>query len=387
MTSGTDITDRPGLLGDTAAEIVHVASPRQQDIRPHDDAAASAAALRQFSHLRLMAYGLDPGDAAQLLELVEEGNSWKRTATALADRVLARGDQLLLSARSRAQHLHRASALLRISLAMDLDNNAGRRATYLRAAELFEAAHADDPRYEKALIDSSAGPIAAWLIRANPGRKAPVALVHGGVDGWSMDWEGLALSFVQEGIDALVVDGPGQGETRFRHEHYLHRQWLDAYEPVTQYLREVADGKPIAAVGNSMAAGMVLHIAARYPVFSAVSSNGPVREMSGLLEGRSYARKLATFCGARDVPDDRVAETFASIDLPEQIEIDCPFQLLQGTADPMVPVADGEAVLTAVRSPDKQFALFDGGEHVINRYPGDKHAVQSSWVAHHLGAS
>ncbi|WP_033288951.1 alpha/beta hydrolase family protein [Amycolatopsis jejuensis] len=340
---------------------------------------ASAAALRQFTPLRLAAYGVEAGDALRLLELVGEGASWQATAVALAEGVLDRAGIEWLSTRARNHHLHRASALLRISRVMDLENDENRREAYLRAAELFTESRADDARYERVDLD---GGLAAWVIRPRP--EAPVVLVHGGVDGWAMDWEGLALSFVDEGLTALVIDGPGQGETRFRHEHYLSPDWLGAYQPVVDHLTRLAGPHRIAAAGNSMAAGMVLQIAERYPVFSAVSSNGPLLRLSDHLQRPSYARKLATFCGWSGVSAEVVRKTFETVDLPSRMDLRCPVQLLQGSADPMVPVADGEEVLERISAPDKQMVLFDRGEHVINRYPGDKHALQASWIAHHL---
>lgn len=364
--------------------MVHVDLPPPEAIAVRDDAGASSAALRQFTPLRLAAYGVEPGDALRLLELVGEGGSWKRTALVLADAVLTRADTALLSDRARRHHLHRAAALLRLSTAMDLDNDVDRRTTYLRAADLFARSRAADARYERVDIDSASGSIAAWVIRPSAGAVTPAVLVHGGVDGWAMDWESLALSFVEEGLTALVIDGPGQGETRFRHEHYLGPRWLDAYSSVSEYLCELAGPHRVAITGNSMAAGMVLRVAAHYPVFSAVSSNGPLLRMSDQLVRSSYARKLASFCGWSGVDESRLRSTFESVDLPDQIALRCPFQLLQGGADPMVPVGDGQAVIEAVSSPDKHMVLFDRGEHVLNRYPADKHSLQASWVAHHL---
>jgi len=346
------------------------------------DAAATTAALRQFSLHRLLAYGVEAGDALRLMDLAAEGNSWRGSALALADQLLVRADDADLprTVRSQADLFARASALQRISQVMDLDNTPDRRATYLAAAANFATARAHDRRYEHVVIDTVGGPVAAWVITPETEGPHPVVLVHGGVDGWSMDWEGTALPLVEEGFVAVVLDGPGQGETRFVHQHYLTPHWLASYEQICDYLLHRAAGMPVAAVGNSMAGALVVLIASRYPIFSAVCSNGPVISMASTLVRRSYARKLGTFCGEAST-DEQVRAVFESMELSaDRIELTCPFLLLQGDSDPMVSLEDGERLLDQVPSPDKHMALFERGEHVINRYPADKHHVTRTWL-------
>ncbi|KAA0018398.1 alpha/beta hydrolase family protein [Antrihabitans cavernicola] len=352
------------------------------EARAGGDASVTSAALRQFTLHRLLAYGLEAGDALRLLELAGEGRSWQRSALALADQLSTRAEnsELPRTRRSQARLYGRASALQRISQAMVLDNTDDRKRTYAAAAANFTRARADDSRYEHVVIDTVGGPIAAWVITPDDAGPHPVVLVHGGVDGWSMDWEGLALALVDEGMCAVVIDGPGQGETRFTHQHYLTPDWLDAYLQVCGFLLERAAGMPVATVGNSMAGALVLLIASRYPVFSAVCSNGPVGNMAAQLARPTYARKLASFCGDNPT-DDQVHEAFESMTLTaDRITSTSPFLLLQGDADPMVSVDDGTKILESVPSADKRMALFEGGEHVINRYPGDKHHLISTWL-------
>lgn len=370
------------MTSNATLTVEHIDYPCDEDTVPDGDADITAAALRQFTVHRLLAYGLEAGDSLRLLELAAQGRSWHRSALALADQHLARSadPELPRTVRSQADLYARASALQRISQVMDLDNTEERRQIYAAAASNFARARAHDHRYEHVVIDTVGGPVAAWVITPASAGPHPVVLVHGGVDGWSMDWEGLALPLVDEDMVAVIIDGPGQGETRFTHQHYLTPHWLDAYEQVCDFLVERAAGMPVAAVGNSMAAGLVLLIASHYPVFAAVCSNGPVTSMAAQLSRRTYARKLTSFCG--DAPtDEQVRAVFESMELTaDRIQLTCPFLLLQGDEDPLVPVDDGIQLLDAVPTSDKRMALFEGGEHVLNRYPGDKHHVIRTWL-------
>src|SRR5699024_3519105 len=287
-----------------------------------------------------------------------------------------------LSPAAEQEYLTRRSAPLRISQAMEVLNTETRRRTYLEAAALFSRAKAMDKRYRSRTIESSEGTLHAWEIWPTEEIPRGVVLVLGGVDGWSMDWDGLGQQIAHEGYIAVVLDGPGQGESRYTHETYLGPTWIRAYRSVIDYMNSLADGLPLFAVGNSMAAGMVLQIQSVYGAFSGVCSNGPVKDMSQLFSSKTYARKLAAFRG-KSVSLDSARDIFGAIDLtPDRVKQATPVLLLQGDEDPMVPVSDGRTVLAWTQSAVPSFALFERGEHVINRFPADKHLLIRSWLTH-----
>lgn len=345
-----------------------------------------AAALRQFGLLRLMAYGIEPGDATRLLEAVADGAPWEESALELEVQLYRRQEETALSQglspAAEQEYLTRRSALLRISQAMEVLNTETRRRTYLEAAALFSRAKAMDKRYRSRTIESSEGTLHAWEIWPTEEIPRGVVLVLGGVDGWSMDWDGLGQQIAHEGYIAVVLDGPGQGESRYTHETYLGPTWIRAYRSVIDYMNSLADGLPLFAVGNSMAAGMVLQIQSVYGAFSGVCSNGPVKDMSQLFSSKTYGRKLASFCG-KSVSLESARDIFGTIDLtPDRVKQATPVLLLQGDEDPMVPVSDGRTVLAWTQSAVPSFALFERGEHVINRFPADKHLLIRSWLTH-----
>jgi alpha-beta hydrolase superfamily lysophospholipase len=363
--------------------------PAAEDTECDGDLSVSQAALRQFTFHRLLAYGVEAGDALRLFALAERGQSWRRSAIALAQQLLDKitDEDFPVTPRAEVRLRLRASALQRISQVMELDNSAARAKIYAAASSNFARARRLDKRYEHVVIQTCNGPMAAWVITPPGPGPFPVVLVHGGVDGWSMDWEGLALAVVEENMTAVLLDGPGQGESRFTHKTYLTPNWLDGYQQVCSFLVRRAAGMPVAAIGNSLAAGMVLLIASRYQVFSAVCSNGPLLSIASHLARPTYARKLAAFCGDAPSPE-QVAATFMSMDLTEEaVSLTCPFLLLQGSEDPMVPVSHGEELMRCVPAEDKRMVLFEGGEHVLNRYPADKHHVITTWLRHRTSAA
>lgn len=343
-----------------------------------------AAALRQFSLSRLLAYGVELGDATRLLDSVAEGASWERCAIDMCGQLTSRRTQAhldsALSPTLEEEFLERESALLRISQAMIVENTESRRRIYLEAARLFAQAKRLNPRYSPHTITSSEGLLHAWEIRPHTLKPKGVVLVHGGVDGWSMDWDTLGRQFADEGYISLVLDGPGQGISRFVHETYLGSNWIKAYKAVINKMHEIAHSLPLFAVGNSMAASMVLQIQSRYKAFDGVCSNGPVKEMSQLFTGKTYAKKLASFCGWSMDPAE-AQKVFESVDVtPQRVAQTSPVLLLQGDEDPMVSTDDGRDILEWTESQNPQFAVFERGEHVINRFPADKHMLMRTWL-------
>lgn len=342
------------------------------------------AGLRQFDFTRLMAYGIEPGDATRFLESLTDGAKWEASAfeleMALADQQSNLDEIGLLSPALKKAYLERRSALLRISQAMEVRNTDTKRRTYLAAADLYTQAKSLDSRYSKEHIGTSIGTLHAWQITSNSPAPRGTVLVHGGVDGWSMDWDGLASEIAREDFHVLVIDGPGQGESRYVHETYLSTAWLEAYEPVVAHMKNISPGLPLFAVGNSMAAGIVLQLQAQYEAFDGVCSNGPVASMSDLFAGKTYGLKLASFCGADgNVPEAQTV--FQTIDLePDRVRQASPVLVLQGTEDPMVTVEEGKRVLDWTESDNKSFALFEHGEHVLNRFPADKHMLIRAWL-------
>lgn len=346
--------------------------------------AIEQAGLRQFDFTRLMAYGIEPGDATRFLEALKGGSPWEATAlemeATLSDQQSAFEVRGMSSKELAKGFLERRSALLRISQAMEVRNTDTKRSTYLAAAELYTQAKSLDQRYSRETISTPAGALHAWQITSSSPSPKGTVLVHGGVDGWSMDWDGLAAEISLEGFNILAIDGPGQGESRFVHETFLTDEWVEAYRPVIAHMQNMAPGLPLFAVGNSMAAGIVLQLQTQYEAFEGVCSNGPVTSMSSLFSSRTYGLKLASFCGD-DANLAKAQSVFRTIDLkPDRVRQDSPVLLLQGTEDPMVAVDEGKRVLEWTGSSNKSFALFERGEHVLNRFPADKHTLIRAWL-------
>jgi esterase/lipase len=345
----------------------------------------SEAALRQLTLQRLMGYSVEYGDAGELRKLVELGVPWKEAATAVADQLLQRLNDRGLphSAQGRRGLLIRISALLRMSQMMMLSDSDERREIYRHAAKLFLEAFTVDPHCERVTIDFSGKPMVGWCLGTGEAAAASV-LVIGGIEGWGMDLLSLGEALQQRGINALLLDGPGQGETRFDHHHFLDEKWREAYSAAITFLVGRSGGAPVGVLGNSVGGGLAMKLAAFDRRIAACCNNGGLRNPLVHRERKGFFPKVAAFCGG--APAEDVERVWGTVELtPGSIDMTCPLLIVHGGLDPMVSVEDVTDFLGWATSPDKQLRIFADGDHCIYNHPADKHALIGDWFLDRLG--
>jgi alpha-beta hydrolase superfamily lysophospholipase len=344
------------------------------------------AALRQFPMCRLLSYGVEFGDATRLLDLVGDGRGWQAATLGLADVVLAKlnNPDYPISPRSSADLHRRASALLRLSYALELKDTREEKAVYQRAVDHYRAARKHDPRFEEVLIPTKNGPVYGWTIKPQAQPPAAAVMVMGGAEGWALAWEEIGIRLSDQGIAALMIDGPGQGATRLVHGHFMDECWLETFDEVTRFLADQWSDVPLGLIGNSMAGSLVTHIAARYRRFEAVVNNGgPVSISTFLQTSRSWALRIGRLCRP-DTPPEKLVEIFRTVDLIRPIELDCPYLIIHGEADPVVSMDDVKTIQAHVTAPERKLVLFEQGEHTVSKFPADKFHVIENWLSDRL---
>jgi alpha-beta hydrolase superfamily lysophospholipase len=345
----------------------------------------SEAALRQLTLQRLRGYSVEYGDAGELRKLVELGLPWREAATAVADHHLARLNEQgrPLSPQSRRDLLIRISALLRMSQMMMLSDSDERRDIYRHSARLFLEAFTVDPNCERVSVDVGDKPMVGWHVGCGKA-AAPSVLIIGGIEGWAMDLLSLGEALQRRGINALLLDGPGQGETRFDHRHFLDGTWLVAYSAAITFLIERASGAPVGVLGNSVGGGLAMKLAAFDPRVAACCDNGGLRNPLVHRERKGFFPKVVAFCG--DVSADDAERIWRTVEItPDSLGMTCPLLIVHGGLDPMVSVEDVTDFLGWATSPDKQLRIFADGDHCIYNHPADKHDLIGDWFLDRLG--
>ncbi|WP_210587701.1 alpha/beta hydrolase [Streptomyces sp. GESEQ-35] len=347
--------------------------------------AESQAALRQFPLERMTGYGVDYADAVELRAHVIEGQDWRSAATELADVCLRRvegapGDT---GRPTRIGHLRRASALLRMSQMMMLSDTPERRAIFVRAAELYAQAAEPSGDRERVTVETDHGPLVAWLVPAD-GTAVGSAVVIGGVEGWAMDFDSLGEALAARGIDTLLLDGPGQGETRLTHEHYLTAQWRDAYGRAVDFLDERSPGRPIGFIGNSMGGSVAMAVAAQDPRIRACVDNGGIHApwLVPPTMGTFFSKMVAA-CGTDD--EDRAVDVWKTVTpLADGPNTGYPLLVVQGGEDPMVSMDLAQILLQGAPTDDKHMVVFSDGNHCVYNHKHDRDALIADWMTARL---
>jgi alpha-beta hydrolase superfamily lysophospholipase len=346
--------------------------------------AENEASLRQFTLQRLVGYGLEFGDANALRDLVAAGADWHDAALALANQRLAlledrRSPQI--SRRTRSDLHYRASALLRASQVMMTTDTEYRREIYDRAAREFSLAIQYDEGRERVVLDQENGGIAGWFFSAGSA-ATPVVIVVGGVEGWAMDAEPYGRVFADRGISVLLIDAPGQGESRFRFNTYLSRDWKRAMLPVIAHAHLRARGAPVGLLGNSVGGNYACHLATD-PRIAACCNNGGLLQPIKQRERKSFFLKMIAASGGLE--GSALEEAWSTLEMtPESMNFTCPLLIVQGGEDPLVSVAESKLMLDWSKSTDKQMHVFEEGDHCIYRRPGDKYNLIGDWFREKL---
>jgi alpha-beta hydrolase superfamily lysophospholipase len=345
---------------------------------------AARAGLAQFGFERLLGYGMAYADAVEMRARVLEGVAWAEAAVTVAESILGSADTSPAAAGdvTRALAFRRAAALLRMSQVLMVTDTPERRAVYARAVELYDAAARMRGDRTRVRIETDQGPLAGWLVPAQ-GPVVGAALVLGGLEGWAMDFDSTGDALAARGVDALLLDGPGQGETRLAFGHFLSAAWPSSYRDAIDYLAGRAQGRPIAVVGNSLGGAFAMGLAAADARIAACCNNGGPLSLAPARAFPPAFAKFVAMCGGADW--ETTAGVLDSVDpVAPGPGVGYPLLIVQGARDVLVSTAASELLLQRAPTHDKQMLVFADGDHCIYNHRDDRDAVIADWIRSRL---
>jgi dipeptidyl aminopeptidase/acylaminoacyl peptidase len=239
------------------------------------------------------------------------------------------------------------------------------------------------PNMERVEVPYEGGAtLPALFFKADGADKTPrpTIVVFDGMDNCKeMSVLFCGLEFAARGWNTLAIDGPGQGESLRLRELYARHDYEVPGRAAYDYVaaRPDADAARIVAMGYSFGGYYAARIAAleqRYRAgvaFSALHWDlaGFQRELKRKQDAdpKSTAQSTFHFRWVMGCLDDaeaaiRKAELFSLADVAPKIE--CPFLVVHGADDKVVPVANAQKLHEAVGAKDKTLRVFtaeDGG--------------------------
>ncbi len=305
-----------------------------------------------------------------------DNDHWYRVLYGFGDRLAARAEEQLKEGHrmsARESNL-RGASYYQWSIAFMEHHDPRREDAYQNSIDTFGAfAQLADPPIERVEVPYEVASFPAWFVPAAKADKPNPGIVY--LPGWdSTKEQGImfALSARERGFSTLLCDGPGIGEAiAFRGLVNRHDYEVPA-GAAFDYLasREDVDPDRIATVGLSLGGYRVARTAAFDHRFAAAVAWGAIWDFQ------------KTWAGFRDNPRGNVPTPTAhalSVMGAETLEevwdklgdwnlegvadkIACPFLILHGEHDALVPAEDAERMYEEAGSSNKELKVFTAEE-------------------------
>lgn len=252
------------------------------------------------------------------------------------------------------------------------------------------------PNAERVQVPYEGTTLPAWFMRGRgSAEKAPTVVFFNGLDGSKevgILYGGIELA--ARGINTLAIDGPGQGETLRLQNITSRYDWevpaRAAYEYVAR--RDDVDPKRVAIMGISMGGYLAPRAAAMEPRFAAcVAWGGHFDYHEAWTRRRREMESGGTRVSAPHfhllwvlgVPDmDAAMEKLKKYTLAGVAEkISCPFLVVHGEHDTIVPVDYARRLYEAAGSRNKKLKIFTAEEGGAEHCQGDNRVLGANYVA------
>lgn len=351
--------------------------------------AEAEAHKRAMPLQRLTGNGMDYADVIELYRTVDDGVGWSAAADQLGDRNRQRADDALAVGHrvTAASWYLAAAACYRAGQVPLPDTDPQKRRMYRKLIDAFGQAGAlEDPPVEHVEIPWGTGSLCGWLLRPNGATKPPTVIVMGGFDGWREEYHVGATYLLRRGIAVLLVDGPGQGETRLFHGLRMDHDVDDAFSTMVDHL--VADDRlsdTVAIWGNSMGGFLAALVATRDPRIAACVVNGGTNRPAEILDRyQRFTSKIQPLLGIDD-PETATAAMNGYVLTPEDLaRLTCPLLMLHGTPDRVFLIENARTLFDQAAAVDKTFREWIDGDHCIYNHSHEKHVTVADWLADRL---
>lgn len=354
--------------------------------------AEAEAHKRAMPLQRLTGNGMDYADVMELYSRVDDGQPWAGAAAELGARNTERAE-----AAQAADHLSTAASWYLLAAACHRvgqvplpDDDPRKTSMYRSLIDNYGRAGAlSDPPVEHVEIEHAGGALCGWLLRPRPtgdSARPPVVIIMGGFDGWREEYHVGATYLLERGIAVLLVDGPGQGETRLFHGIHMGAGVEKAYSAIVDHL--LADGRLAPSVGiwgNSMGGFLAALTAATDDRIAACCVNGGTIRPAEILDRyHRFTAKITPLLGIDD--PDTAREAMEQFQLtPDLLDrLRSPLLVLHGTPDQVFLIENARALFDGAASTDKTFREWPDGDHCIYNHSHEKHVTVADWFADRL---
>lgn len=337
---------------------------------------------------RLLGNGMEYTDAIAMHALADRGIAWADAGEWLGERnlrraLLAQEAGHMLSTRSFYRYASACFRFGQVSLSGDTER---KRSMFHRLIETFAAAgKLDNPPIQKVEVPYRGGALCGWLMLPPHIEAPPVVIVVGGFDGWREEYHSGTQYLVERGIAALLVDMPGQGETRLFHHLYLTPDVADAFSCLVDFLlHDGRVGTHIGIWGNSFGGLLTAWAASADSRIQAICVNGsPTRPIDGFDRFPPLIGMAGALIGTAD--QDVIRSIIRQLSFTSEANhIECALLQLHGALDPLSLIEASRHIYEDASSTDKQIIVWRDGDHCVYNHSHEKHSIMADWFHDHL---
>lgn len=344
-----------------------------------------------FAHFtpRYEATGVDPNDLRELKQRIEKWSDWCR----LWSEEALRHERLGKEARDAGFRVTAAEAYVRAAIYYHYGKH-----LFADRPDEFQAAHEAMLRCYSAGASMFESPIeriefpyresklVGWLRRPLGVVHPPVAVVLPGLDACKEELHAWAESFVDRGVAALTLDGPGQGETSFRLP--ITHEWGAVLGAVIDGLeqRRDVDGTRVGVVGQSLGALYApLAAAGESRIKGCIANCGPF-DWGAVLPKMPTVSQEVFRVRSHSRTIEEAHERGKRLTL-EGIspKIVCPLLVIFGAGDRLIPPTEGERLAMTASGPS-ELVVYPEGNHVCFNISYKFRPLSGDWMAKTLCA-
>lgn len=193
--------------------------------------------------------------------------------------------------------------------------------------------------------------VSAWHLKA-PNPRGAVLYLHGNA-GDRRDWAQAAPEFIWKGYNLFILDYRGYGVSEGKPtEKGIYLDGEAAWVWLAERSRQ--QGIPAFILGKSLGSSVATHLGTRYSPAGLIldSAFTSVKDLTAI-----HARWLPRF----------LAPTMLD-SLCRVGNITCPTLVIHGKEDDLVPVAHGQMLYQALRSPKSMLIIEGAGHNTIDAY-------------------
>ena len=223
-----------------------------------------------------------------------------------------------------------------------------------------------------------------WLVTPKVMRpEQPIVLMIPGATAFKDSFVRGADGWLMNGFAVLIMDGPGQGTTRFFNNGYLEVEVENAYSKMVDFIK--ADGRfgKICIYGGSTGGYYVIRAAAVDKRIDLCIANGGSYAPVEILDySMDYRHKFAVLSGVTDDEMDDIFKKMTLDGFADQVE--CPLLVLHGEADDIFKVESAKRIYDEAKSKDKTFVAYPDAWHCCAGSGSKAMRLTMDWLNEHF---